>query len=400
MKILFISYDGIFDPLGQSQVLPYLKGLAEKGAFIHLISFEKRNYIKNETLFSFRKELSVKEGIDWHPLIYHRRPIIPATLYDIFTGFFKGWLLIKKEKISIIHARGYIAGLIAWFIKISNNVKFIFDMRGFWPEEKVDAGAWPKDGLLYRFIKYLEKKIIFCADKIIVLTQAAKDLLVSKYRLSNISVIPCCVDLEVFSRDSKPHFNLSLSENRLLITYVGSVGTFYNFEETARFFKILKSKLPQAYFLILSNGNRGFILKTLNNFNIGSDDYFVSSVSYEQVPLYLSRSAISLIFYRRVLSASGCCPNKFAESLACGVPVVISAGIGDCDHIVRKEGVGVVLKGESLESYAHIIEEVEDILDKKEDIANRCRYVAKKYFSLEDGIEKYFSIYQRLTVKN
>ncbi len=29
--ILYISYDGMTDPLGQSQVLPYLKGLAKKG---------------------------------------------------------------------------------------------------------------------------------------------------------------------------------------------------------------------------------------------------------------------------------------------------------------------------------------------------------------------------------
>ena len=41
-KILYISYDGMTDPLGQSQVLPYLVGLTKKGCQFHLISFEKQ----------------------------------------------------------------------------------------------------------------------------------------------------------------------------------------------------------------------------------------------------------------------------------------------------------------------------------------------------------------------
>ena len=41
IKVLYISYDGMTDPLGQSQVLPYLEGLAKKNYAITLISFEK-----------------------------------------------------------------------------------------------------------------------------------------------------------------------------------------------------------------------------------------------------------------------------------------------------------------------------------------------------------------------
>ena len=44
---LYLSYDGISDPLGQSQVLPYLKGLARLGHKIHLISFEKNFQINS-----------------------------------------------------------------------------------------------------------------------------------------------------------------------------------------------------------------------------------------------------------------------------------------------------------------------------------------------------------------
>ena len=39
--ILYISYDGMLEPLGQSQVIPYL-GMLSKKYKIFLISFEKK----------------------------------------------------------------------------------------------------------------------------------------------------------------------------------------------------------------------------------------------------------------------------------------------------------------------------------------------------------------------
>ena len=40
-RVLFISYNGMLDPLGQSQVLPYLRELAKRGVRFTLLSFER-----------------------------------------------------------------------------------------------------------------------------------------------------------------------------------------------------------------------------------------------------------------------------------------------------------------------------------------------------------------------
>src|SRR4051794_20204501 len=40
-SVLYITYDGLTDPLGRSQVLPYLTGLAERGHRITVLSCEK-----------------------------------------------------------------------------------------------------------------------------------------------------------------------------------------------------------------------------------------------------------------------------------------------------------------------------------------------------------------------
>ena len=41
-KILYISYDGILDPIGESQILSYLEKLCKDFDF-YLITFEKKN---------------------------------------------------------------------------------------------------------------------------------------------------------------------------------------------------------------------------------------------------------------------------------------------------------------------------------------------------------------------
>src|SRR5687768_9539217 len=40
-QVLFISYNGMLEPLGQSQVIPYLRELAKREVHFTLLSFER-----------------------------------------------------------------------------------------------------------------------------------------------------------------------------------------------------------------------------------------------------------------------------------------------------------------------------------------------------------------------
>ena len=42
-KVLFITYDGLLDPLGRSQILPYIIGLSKKRIGFSVLSFEKKH---------------------------------------------------------------------------------------------------------------------------------------------------------------------------------------------------------------------------------------------------------------------------------------------------------------------------------------------------------------------
>ena len=82
-KVVFLSYDGISDPLGQSQILPYLFGISShKNYKIAIVSFEKtKNYLQNKDVILNKL---AKHNIDWVPLKYTKYPPIFSTLLDVY----------------------------------------------------------------------------------------------------------------------------------------------------------------------------------------------------------------------------------------------------------------------------------------------------------------------------
>src|SRR5438309_5537682 len=108
-QVLYISYNGMLDPLGQSQVLPYLRELAGRGVRFTLLSFEQAGTLDNDQrkLGDLREHLA-GYGIEWHYLRYHRRPSIPATIYDVVAGIRASLSLVRRNGIELIHALSHV----------------------------------------------------------------------------------------------------------------------------------------------------------------------------------------------------------------------------------------------------------------------------------------------------
>jgi len=397
LKSLYITYDGINDPLGKSQILPYLKRLGKNGIEIFLLSFEKdkdNSALKTEDL---KKELNAF-NIHWIPVKFHKGPFI-AKLWDIMLGIWHAAILICKNKIKIVHARGHFPAFIPLCLKIIFPIRFIFDMRGLWVEEKIDAGVLPKEGFKYRLAKWLEKRILISADEIVVLTEVLKDkmnrLPYLEKKTESITVIPTCVDLKLFYPANGLKKNDVLFKDKFVVSYFGSIGTYYNFPAMIDFYKTLASKVKNAYLLIMSNASPDIVKKIIEDNGVGPEKYYLDSVEYEEVPRWARASDVSLIFYNRTYSKEGCCPTKFAEYLASGVPVVINSGIGDVDKIVEKYRLGVVINEFNEESYSFAVEKLLKLIEEKKPLSERCHKAAKDLFSLDIGAAKYSHIYNR-----
>jgi len=405
INILYLSYDGMTDPLGQSQVIPYLQGISKLGFHFTLISFEKtERFKKSETQIA---ALLKQSNIDWVPLTYTKSPPILSSIYDVIRMQRKAFELHKQKNFSILHSRSYVSSLVGLAMKKKFDIKFIFDMRGFYADERVDGGPWKLNNPLYKmvyiFFKRKEKQFLSNADYTISLTENGKREIQSWKEIPNqpipIQVIPCCADLEKFSPTQIDKAKLqelrtqfSIKENDFVLSYLGSVGTGYMLDEMLDFFKCLLEQKSNAKFLFITNEPASLVLYKAEEKNIPADKFVITPSSYSLVPTYLTLSSISIFFIKPVFSKRASSPTKQGEIKGMGIPYICNTGVGDVDEIVADTNSGFVASNFSVAEYQKI---VKDLLSNKLKI-EQIRSGATKYYSLEKGVEKYNAVYKAL----
>ena len=393
MRVLYISYDGMLEPLGQSQVLAYLKRLAD-GRRIHLISFEKADDWANTTERERIADDIGGAGIVWHPLRYHKRPTALATLWDIACGCTVGLWLVLRHRLRIVHARSYVASVMALTIKRLTGAKYLFDMRGFWADERVDGGLWPRSGRMFRVAKGFERHFLLAADHVVSLTQAAvRELQRFDYlqgRMPPVTVIPTCADLTRFSPKYRERDGGSF-----VLGYVGTVGTWYLFDEVAACFAQLLRMQPDARFLIVNRGEHAYIRERLAAAGVPDAAVELTTATHAEMPRQMARMDAGVFFIKPVFSKQASAPTKLAEFLGCGIPCLGNAGVGDMADVLEGEQVGVALK---TFDQAALTDGLQALLQLAADPATRTRCVAaaQKHFSLDEGVRRYAAVYGQL----
>jgi glycosyltransferase involved in cell wall biosynthesis len=396
MSILYISYDGLLEPLGQSQVFQYLRNLSYHHEII-LVTYEKPSDWNNLELRKRLQEESKKEKIYWIPLIYHSKPPFLSTFFDLAVGFLVCAFLLVHYKTSIIHARGYTPAVIGLGLKLVFQSRFIFDMRGFWADEKVDALIWSHNSLIYRISKWFESKFLIHADIVVSLTNVAVETMKKfpylKAKTTRFEVIPTCTNLDLFHPIPNSD-NENTNHPSFLLGHVGSV-TWSLFDEVLKCFKILREIRLDAKMLVLNNGAHAYIKERFIANNISDNIIDMRGTDYSQMPYELSKLDAGIFFYKPTFSKKATAPTKLGEFLACGIPCLTFVGVGDTEEIIENENVGVVLHDLTSKSKKKAIHKLIK-LKEDPDTKARCIQVAQKYFSLEKGVGAYDKIYRSL----
>jgi glycosyltransferase involved in cell wall biosynthesis len=389
--ILYLTYDGLLEPLGQSQVLAYQEQLAACHR-IHVVSFEKPHDMSNCDALDAVARRVADAGISWSPLRYHKWPSALATSYDIAAGIAVGLWLVLTRRIRIVHARSYVAAVMALALKKLTGARFIFDMRGFWADERVDGGLWLADSRIFRVAKWFEMQFLLNADHVISLTHAGvRELRKFPYlreRQPECTVIPTCADLSLF----RP---ATADKSRFVLGYVGSATTWYEFDAAVHCFAELLRRRSDALFLVINRNEHAYILERLAAGGVPSESVELRAASHREVPLQMARMDAAVFFIKPMFSKTASAPTKLGEFLGCGIPCLSNSGVGDMAEILQKEEVGVALEDLSDDSIRAGLERLLALADMP-GIAARCVQAAHSQFSLEEGVSRYASVYRRL----
>lgn len=391
--VLYISYSGMLEPLGQSQVLSYQERLAPLHP-VHLVSFERPEDWRDEVQRKAVADRMQQAGIHWHPLTYHKRPSALATAWDIACGTATGLWLIHRHGLKVVHARSYVASVMALGIKHLSGAAYIFDMRGFWADERIDGELWPRDGRMYRVAKWFERRFLLAADHVVSLTHAAaREIKTFPYlqgRMPPSTVIPTCADLKRFKPTRQ-----KLAHEPFVLGYVGSAGTWYLFEEVAACFKELKLMRPDARLLVINRLDHSYIQQQLKNAGIPDDAVDVTASSHADVPQQMARMHAGVFFYRPSYSRLACAPTKLGEFLGCGIPCISNAGVGDMASILTGHEVGVVIEEFTPDALRKGLRQLLELVAEPS-TAKWCIDAAHQHFSLDEGVKRYAEVYTQI----
>lgn len=391
-SVLYISYDGLLEPLGQSQVLGYVEPLARTHA-IHILSFEKEADRADSAAMAAMRARLDRQGIGWTALAYHKRPSAPATAFDIANGTRAALAIVRREKVRILHLRSYVPAMMGLAVRRLADVRFLFDMRGFWADERVDGGLWPRDGRLYRITKACERRFLERADHVVTLTHASAEELAARPELAAretpVSVIPTCADLDRFAPPDAP------PGPPFTFGYVGSIGTWYLFPETLAAFRAVAEQRPGARLLVVNRNEHEKVRAAVRAAGIEDGRLELVAARHAEVPALIRRMHAAAALIRPCYSKMASAPTKLAEYLGCGVPCLGNDGVGDVHVILEDNRVGVSLPGLSPDAIAAGVRRLLRLADDDATRA-RCRATAKRLFSVEDGVLAYDRIYRRL----
>lgn len=390
---LYLTRNGLLEPLGQSQVLAYLRGLS-RDYRITLITYEKDEDRADAVRMAAMRAECERLGIRWLPQRFRPRPKVIAPALSMLRMV---WLLrreVRGQGARLIHARSYIPAAVAMIVSRMTGVPFIIDMRALWPEELITAGRLRRGSVLHRTIVAAERACLRRAGAVVSLTHAAVDHLNRVYPADmagqKVAVIPTCADLDRFVPGAQ-------RPPRRVIGCLGTVlSGWFRLDWLASFLAVAAERDLAAVFELTTRDDPARVRAAIDPYGRLGERLRIAPSAPEDVQRVLQGQTASVMFYAGgQVSELGRSPTRMAEILGCGLPVVANDGVGDVARIIRNYRVGVLAQGPELQAMATAWSDLL-VLMKDPDLASRCRKAAVEVFSLESGTMAFARLYEQV----
>ena len=336
MKIVFISYWGLNDGLTASTVLPHVDVLAsyEKVEDIFLCTIE-RDQFHSLSLNRKVKHVALRSK--------YPRNIIANKVYDFF--FFPRIVarIVRHEKVELVICRGSMAGAIGYRVSKQTGIPFV--VESFEPHSTymAESGVWPRYGLRFLIQRTFEKIICRSATFLLPVANGYAEELISKgVDAKKVHVVPCVVDLKKFQPGNRKasREKLNLKQDVTIGIYVGKFGGMYYDDEAILIFKKADGVFKNFYLLILTPDNSDSVTQKLLLHGFSQSKFMVAKAPHDQVPLYMIAADFAFATYKKSYSKKFLSPVKVGEYWACGLPVLLTEGVGDDAEIIERNNCG------------------------------------------------------------
>lgn len=286
--------------------------------------------------------LALKLGIPYfHAAIPKKLPGTIGALGAISKNRKKVLELVRTEGIQVVMPRSTMPALIVLsiFKKLKNfGIELVFDADGLPIQERLDQGFLTKNSIPYQILTKIERLILQKADKVLCRTRKAIHWHLSKSPHLNkekFFIVGNGRDpnLFYFDKETRRRVRNELGlKDEVLLVHSGSLGPGYALEKVFQLLSYLKSKEVAFRMLFLTRNDS--ILSELTPTSL-NDCILSLQVPFKDIPTYLNAADFGISLRAPHPSVQGILPIKFGEYLMCGLPVIVSQGIGDLDELVQ-----------------------------------------------------------------
>ena len=398
--VLYITYDGLLDPLGGSQILPYVRGIAAHPRRVHVLSFEKP-----ERFIAAGGELAQgleQTGIGWTALQFTRGRL--GKVWDLGRMCVLALVLSFKHGLRIVHCRGHVPVQVGALVKLFTGARLIFDFRGLWADERVDKGSWnlskPFDKAVYAISKCLERALLRYSDQVVVLTKAIKPHLVALgASVDKITVIPCCADFDHFKLPSdaqrlESRVRLGLPLTGTVLGYLGSIGRMYMTElSLAAVESAIENGAASGFLCITPDIELMKGMLEERQWSARGIQAVVLQGHRDEIPGLLAAMDVLVAFFLPTPARVGTSPTKIAECFAQGLPLITNTGVGDGAALLAQVSGGLLVDLDDPAAVGDAWRHLDAILAAG---GHRLRDAARPVLGLEHANAQYREVYGRL----
>ncbi len=393
LNLIYVTYDGALDPLGATQVVPYVCALSERGVRVVLISFDKHELFADDARRRALVERLARKRIAWRTLRYHKRPRLPATAWDVARGALEVRAALRALSFAgdgaragvIVHCRGDVALAAARLARVPPHVRLVYEVRGLFSDERAEVGSWRRGAPLDRLVRAWETGNLRRADGLLAV-MAAPGLEALRRRrdpLPPFRLLPNSVDLAAFT----PRTAFTPADYGLV--YHGSLGGWYLTREMVDFARVARHEIPGRVLFLTPQPELAL--------RAGADPAWaeVRGVAPAEVPAWLRRARAGFFLIRPTPSKRASSPTKLAELLAAGLPVAANGAAGDLDALLERERVGALIARCDEDAYLDAARRLSALLDDPH-TPERCRHLAETRYSLDAAVTGYLDLYREL----
>jgi glycosyltransferase involved in cell wall biosynthesis len=204
--------------------------------------------------------------------------------------------------------------------------KVVLDMHEITPEFYMSKYGIAQNSFWVRLMEYLEKISFDFADHVITINEPIQDLLVGRgLALAKSTVITNAADESRFISFSKALAADAASvPGTFVMMYHGTLTRTYGLDIAIEAFALAHEAMPGAEFWILGSGPEVGSLKDLvKQRGLTSKVKLLGVISPADIPAWLSKCDMGILPMRRDVFLEFASPNKLAEYIIMGKPVVV-----------------------------------------------------------------------------